>query len=239
MLQAYVKSDIGLVRKTNEDSYVFLPPEIFAVADGMGGHEAGEIASSLAVATVKEYFSQYKGTLSPDVLIRQAVIRANQVIYQMAQQKPECSGMGTTLTAVYLHGETVFWSHVGDSRLYHLSNSDFKQITQDHSLVWELLQRGTISAEEAHVHPHRNILTRAVGTTEDIQVDSGSFSWQSGDQLLICSDGLTTMLTDEKIAAALTANTEDQERVTENLVVSANAAGGMDNITAILLLNIV
>lgn len=237
MLRAYVKSDIGLVRKTNEDSYVFLPPEIFAVADGMGGHEAGEIASSLAVTTLKEFFRHHKETLSPDVLIRQAIVRANQVIYQMAQQKPECAGMGTTLTAVYLQEDTVFWGHVGDSRLYHQSNSDFQQITQDHSLVWELLQRGTISAEEAHVHPHRNILTRAVGTTEEIQVDSGSFSWQNGDRLLICSDGLTTMLTDKEIAAALAENKENQDRVTENLVDSANAAGGMDNITAILLLN--
>lgn len=230
---AFAKSDIGHVRKTNEDSYVFSPPELFVVADGMGGHEAGEIASSLAVATIEEHVKKYAGTAQTAELLIHAILKANQSIFQMAQQRPECAGMGTTVTAVYIEGETIYWGHVGDSRLYLLRDGDLLQLTQDHSLVGELLQSGSITPEEAHVHPHRNILTRAVGTAEQIQVDCGSFTWSPEEQILLCTDGLTGLVSDSDIRNTLIECPEVVSRV-EHLIAKALAEGGYDNVTAIL-----
>lgn len=230
---AFAKSDIGHVRKTNEDSYVFAPPELFVVADGMGGHEAGEIASGLAVATIEEHVRKYAGNVETAELLLHAISQANQSIFQMAQQKPECSGMGTTVTAVYIEGETVYWGHVGDSRLYLLRERNLLQLTQDHSLVGELLQSGSITPEEAQVHPHRNILTRAVGATELLQVDCGSFTWSPQDQILLCTDGLTGMVSDNDIKNILIECSAVAAKV-EQLVAMALAEGGYDNVTAIL-----
>lgn len=230
---AFAKSDIGHVRKTNEDSYVFSPPELFVVADGMGGHEAGEIASSLAVATIEEHVKKYAGTAQTAELLVHAISQANQSIFQMALQKPECAGMGTTVTAVYIEGETIYWGHVGDSRLYLLRDGDLLQLTQDHSLVGELLQSGSITPEEAQVHPHRNILTRAVGTAELIQVDCGSFTWGPDEQILLCTDGLTGLVSDNDIKNTLIECPEVVSRV-EHLIDKALAEGGYDNVTAIL-----
>lgn len=231
---AFAKSDIGLIRKVNEDSYVFAPPDLFVVADGMGGHEAGEIASSLAAATIEEHVRLYKKSAAAQELLNHAILQANQSIFQMAQDRPECTGMGTTVTAVYVEGETVYWGHVGDSRLYLLRDSEFMQLTKDHSLVGELLQSGTITPEEAHVHPHRNILTRAVGTAESIQVDYGSFTWLPHDQILLCSDGLTGLVSDSDIKNTLI-DSENIADIVEILIDRALAAGGSDNVTAILI----
>jgi protein phosphatase len=175
---AYAQSDIGMVRKTNEDSFVFLPPHLFVVADGMGGHVAGEIASSLGANTIREHVEKITSLSEWEQILTEAIIQANAEIYQMSQSKIECQGMGTTVTAVYLEHEKVYWSHVGDSRLYLLRENRLHQITSDHSLVWELMKNGSITSEEAQVHPHRNILTRAVGTSETVCVDSGKLLWQ-------------------------------------------------------------
>jgi protein phosphatase len=232
---AYAKSDIGLIRKTNEDSYIFLPPNLFVVADGMGGHEAGEVASSLAVNTISEYMLKSGGAGDdPGVILSEAVVAANQIIYQFAQAKTECSGMGTTVTAVYIHENTIYWGHVGDSRLYLFRDKVLEQLTKDHSLVGELLQSGSITPEQAHTHPHRNILTRAVGTGETVQVDCGNFTWGPGDQLLLCTDGLTSMMSDQEIRELL-ASGDEITTVVDTMIGNANAAGGLDNITTILL----
>lgn len=230
---AFAKSDIGLVRKTNEDSYVCVPPDLFIVADGMGGHEAGEVASSLAVAAIQEHIHKFAGQMDAASLLEQAISQANQIIYQTAQRQTEYSGMGTTVTAMYIQGETVYWGHAGDSRLYLVRHANLQQLTNDHSLVGELLQNGSITPEEAHVHPRRNILTRAVGTADTIQVDCGSFDWVPQDQILLCTDGLTSMVNDREIEQILQENRELKDTV-ELLVEKALLAGGLDNITIIL-----
>ncbi|WP_425061033.1 Protein phosphatase PrpC [Sporomusa carbonis] len=230
---AFAQSDIGMVRKTNEDSYIFLPPHLFVVADGMGGHVAGEIASNLGANTILEYIKHYSQQSNWEQVLKEAIIHANKIIYQMAQCKSECLGMGTTITAIYIDGPEVHWGHVGDSRLYLIRDNKLHQVTSDHSLVWELVQSGSITFAEAQGHPHRNILTRAVGTSETICVDSGSLAWQVGDSLLLCTDGLTNMLTEEDILT-ICLKPESPQTIVTQLINQANAAGGYDNITAII-----
>ena len=235
-MRAFAQSDIGMVRKTNEDSYVFLPPHLFVVADGMGGHVAGEIASNLGANTIREYIEKIPIPAEWDQSLEEAIVQANTSIYQMSQDKSECQGMGTTVTAVYIDNAQIYWSHVGDSRLYLIRENKLHQITNDHSLVWELMQNGSITSEEAQVHPHRNILTRAVGTSETLCVDSGKFLWQPGDNLLLCTDGLTNMLSEETILNICIQSISPQT-ICNTLVDQARQAGGYDNITAIFLQN--
>lgn len=231
---AHVISDIGLVRETNEDSYVCDPPHLFVVADGMGGHVAGEIASKLAVTTVNSYIQEHVGKDNLEVVLKQAIVQANTSIYQMALSKEDFNGMGTTVTALYVDGETMYWGHVGDSRIYLLRDGKLQQITDDHSLVWELVQSGNITKDEAHVHPKRNMLTRAVGTSCLITVDTGVIQWQSGDMVLMCTDGLTNMVSEEVICTLLQSKS-NVFSILNQLVVQSKDAGGFDNITAILL----
>lgn len=232
---AYVKSDIGMVRKANEDSFAFEPPHLFVVADGMGGHVAGEVASSIAAATVKEYVLRNLGDVHPRQLLEQAILQANQEIFEKAQTHAEYAGMGTTVTAAILDESNIFWGHVGDSRLYYANNDVLEQLTSDHSLVWELIKAGTISKEEALVHPQRNILTRAVGTSEHLRVETGAYQYHSGDKVLLCTDGLTNMVGEDELALALVNNTQDGQLILDGLIEKANNAGGNDNITAILI----
>lgn len=234
MLLAYVKSDIGMVRKTNEDNYIFLPPHLFVVADGMGGHAAGEIASKIAVDTVRDYIMQQDTYVDPEAVLKQAISSANYAILKAAQQKSECSGMGTTFSAAYIKDNIVFWGHVGDSRIYHINSDEIKQITSDHSLVWDLVRNGNITETEALTHPHRNILTRAVGTNEHVEIDTGSLQLMPGDNLLFCTDGLTNMVSIQDIFSIVQNNAINGQEILDILIQQANAAGGIDNITAIL-----
>jgi serine/threonine protein phosphatase PrpC len=236
-LLANVISDIGLVRETNEDSYVCAPPHLFIVADGMGGHVAGEIASKLAVSTVNNYINENGGNISHELLIHQAITQANTSVYQMALSKEDFNGMGTTITAAYVEGEIIYWGHVGDSRIYLLRNGELCQITNDHSLVWELVQSGNITKEEAHVHPKRNMLTRAVGTSCLITIDTGTIAWKPGDIVLMCTDGLTNLISEQDICTIMKNKELDSESILKQLVAQAKATGGFDNITAILLKN--
>lgn len=229
---AYALSDIGKVRETNEDSFVCRPP-LFVVADGMGGHVAGEVASRVAVETVLHDVAAGSG-LEPQVLLTQAIARANQLIFRMAQDNSDRAGMGTTLTAALAVGERLYWGHVGDSRLYLLRGAAFAQVTEDHSLVGELVRKGSITASEALLHPHRNILTRAVGTADQVKVDTGSLDLFAGDKVLLCTDGLTNMVSDDDIASVLRRE-GDGAAALAALVAKANDAGGLDNTTAILL----
>ena len=230
-------SDIGLVRGTNEDSYICEPPHLFVVADGMGGHAAGEIASRLAASTVSRYIGENAGANNYEELLKQAIIQANTSIYQLSQSKEDFNGMGTTVTAVYVDGDTIYWGHVGDSRIYLLRNKEFSQLTNDHSLVWELVQSGNITKEEAQIHPKRNMLTRAVGTSCLIKIDTGVIVWESGDIILMCTDGLTNMVSEQDIYKFINNHQGDFESILDQLVVHAKNAGGFDNITAILLKN--
>lgn len=234
-LLAYAKSDIGMIRKTNEDNYIFLPPHLFVVADGMGGHAAGEIASKIAVDTVRDYIVQQQDTnFDPEAVLKQAITNANYSILQVAQQNNECSGMGTTFSAAYIKNDIVYWGHVGDSRIYHINDAEIKQITRDHSLVWDLVRNGNITEAEALTHPHRNILTRAVGTNEHVDIDTGSLQLMPGDKLLFCTDGLTNMVSIEDIFSIVQNTTIIEQEILDVLIRQANDAGGIDNITAIL-----
>ncbi len=231
---AYAKTDIGLIRETNEDNYAFAPPHLYVVADGMGGHVAGEIASKHAVNEVKEYINNHIDQASPDILLEQAINQANQVVYQLAQSKNEYQGMGTTVTAVYIDEEVIYWAHVGDSRIYLLHDETIEQLTNDHSLVSELVQSGSITMEEAHTHPQRNILTRAVGIYPQIKIDRGKFNWKPNDSILLCTDGLTNMINEQAIYLTIKNGENDGSEIVEKLIEQAKNAGGFDNITAIL-----
>lgn len=233
---AHVISDIGLVRETNEDSYICDPPHLFIVADGMGGHVAGEIASKLAISTVNAYIQEHVGKDNLEILLKDAIIQANTSIYQMALSKEEFSGMGTTVTASYIDGDIIYWGHVGDSRMYLLRNGKLNQLTNDHSLVWELVQSGNITRDEAYVHPKRNLLTRAVGTSCLITVDTGFVQWKPGDIVLMCTDGLTNMVSEQNICTLMQRTDCEISSIVEQLVNQAKDAGGFDNITVILLI---
>ncbi|CUH94219.1 hypothetical protein P22_0285 [Propionispora sp. 2/2-37] len=234
---AHVKSDIGKVREINEDSYAFHPPNFFGVADGMGGHAAGEVASSLAIKAFTEFIEKQAGSMPIEQLMEEAICQANTLIYEMSLRQTEYLGMGTTVTAAYIEGNHVYWSHVGDSRLYLIQDNSICQLTNDHSLVWELFLNGSITQEEIQSHPQRNMLTRAVGTSQTIAVECGSMEWGPGDILLLCTDGLTSMLNDQEIYQSIRTNLSrlTGEQVLEELVNQANRSGGLDNITAILL----
>ena len=224
-----VASDTGRRRRRNEDNYVVAPP-LFAVADGMGGAQAGEIASQLAASALEAGDSDgLEGTKRIDALIQEA----NRRIFDRASTDPTASGMGTTMTVALVEGMTVAIGHVGDSRAYLVRGEQMEQLTEDHSLVNELMKSGRLSEEEAQVHPQRSVITRAVGTDPDVDVDGFTLEAEEGDVILICSDGLSDMVSDEEILELLHANRDDLEKAVKALVAAANRGGGEDNITAV------
>jgi serine/threonine protein phosphatase PrpC len=224
-----VASDTGRRRRRNEDNYVVAPP-LFAVADGMGGAQAGEVASRLAASALEgEGSDGLHGLERIDALIQEA----NRRIYDRASTDPAASGMGTTMTVALIEGMTVALGHVGDSRAYLVRGEQMEQLTDDHSLVNELLKSGRLSEEEAHVHPQRSVITRAVGTDPDVDVDGFSIEAEEGDVFLLCSDGLTDMVEDEEILELVHEHRDDLEKAVKALVSAANRGGGEDNITAV------
>jgi serine/threonine protein phosphatase PrpC len=222
-----VATDIGRVREGNEDSYLAEEP-LFAVADGMGGHKGGDVASQLALETLEAEFREGTGGLAR--LIRDA----NVAVFDRSRSDSAVTGMGTTLTAVVVEGTSALFAHVGDSRAYLLRAGDLRQLTEDHTLVARMVKSGEISQAEAAVHPHRSVLTRAVGTDAEVDVDEFDVALTDGDRLLLCSDGLTGMVTEEQILAILSA-TPDPQDAADRLVRAANRAGGVDNITVVIL----
>jgi len=227
---AYARaSDTGRKRRHNEDSYVVAPP-LFAVADGMGGAQAGEVASKLAAAALED---TDPGTISGPEKITQLIQEANRRVYERANADPSTSGMGTTMTVALVEGDAVTIGHVGDSRAYLVRNHELEQLTEDHSLVNELLKSGKLSRAEAEVHPQRSVITRAVGTDPDVDVDAFVITADIGDVFLLCSDGLTDMVADDDILQIVEKSPEDLDRVTKSLVAAANRGGGEDNITVV------
>ena len=232
---AVAKSDIGLIRQTNEDSYECINPNLYIVADGMGGHLAGEVASKMAVNVIKNFiYTHINSELDLESLLKNAILEANKMILKKAQQNKEYLGMGTTVSIVYCTDNQFFWGHVGDSRIYLLRNDELIQITKDHSLVWDLLASGSITKSEANVHPQRNVLTRAVGVDKNLLVDTGVCDLFKNDRLLLCTDGLTNMLNEDSIKKTISSKNIDLTESIDFLVSSAIAAGGSDNITVIL-----
>jgi PPM family protein phosphatase len=224
-----VASDTGRRRRRNEDNYVVAPP-LFAVADGMGGAQAGEVASRLAASALEgEDSDGRQGIERIDALIQEA----NRRIYDRASTDPAASGMGTTMTVALVEEMTVAIGHVGDSRAYLVRGEQMEQLTDDHSLVNELLKSGRLSEEEAHVHPQRSVITRAVGTDPDVDVDGFTIEAEEGDVFLLCSDGLTDMVSDEQILELVHTHRDELDKAVRALVSAANRGGGEDNITAV------
>jgi PPM family protein phosphatase len=219
-------TDIGHVRDGNEDSYLVQDP-LFAVADGMGGHRGGEVASSLALETIETLFTRREGTLA------QQVEEANRAVFEKSLLDRSVAGMGTTVTAAMLEGTRIRLAHVGDSRAYLFREGRLRQLTEDHTLVHRMVLEGELTPEEAEVHPHRSILTRALGTEPEVRVDEDAIGVQPGDRLLLCTDGLTGMVPDRAIVQILADETDPKDAV-DRLIDDANRAGGIDNITAVV-----
>ena len=222
-------SDTGRKRRRNEDSSVVAPP-LFAVADGMGGAQAGEVASKLAAAALEE---TDPATLSGSERLVSLIQEANRRVYERSSSDPATSGMGTTMTVALVEAGGVTIGHVGDSRAYLVRDGKLEQLTEDHSLVNELLKSGKLSPQEAELHPQRSVITRAVGTDPDVDVDAFVVEANAGDIFLLCSDGLTDMVGDDDILDTVEKHREDLDRVTKALVSAANRGGGEDNITVV------
>jgi PPM family protein phosphatase len=222
-------TDTGLQRRANEDSLLVRSP-LFVVADGMGGAQAGEVASSVAVETFRD--GLHDGT-DPESSLLIQVEQANSRINELSHANIEHAGMGTTITVVYVGEQDLSIAHVGDSRAYCLRDGGLLRLTDDHSLVDELIRQGKLTPEEAEEHPQRSVITRALGPEADVEVDVRSFRGRAGDVYLLCSDGLTTMLGESELLDVLAAH-ERLHDAGEALIAAANEAGGRDNITVVL-----
>ncbi|MFI4992912.1 MAG: Stp1/IreP family PP2C-type Ser/Thr phosphatase [Solirubrobacterales bacterium] len=229
--EQYTGTDTGRQRRANEDSMLARPP-LFVVADGMGGAQAGEVASRLAVESFQDGLPD---TADAEGSLAAYARAANVSIHELSQANAEHAGMGTTLTALYVGAEEVAIAHVGDSRAYCLRGGALLRLTDDHSLVDELIRQGKLTAEEAVEHPQRSVITRALGPEPEVEIDTRSYRARDGDVYLLCSDGLTTMVPDdERLAGILLAHPRLRD-AGEALIAAANEAGGRDNITVVLL----
>jgi PPM family protein phosphatase len=228
LAQTAATTHAGRRRRKNEDAYVVEPP-LFAVADGMGGAQAGELAANLAAAALRDDAGEGSGEERVAGLIQEA----NRRIYERSSVDEAVSGMGTTMTVALVEDGLVTIGHVGDSRAYLIRDRELDQVTEDHSLVAELVRSGKLAPEEADTHPQRSVITRALGTDPDVDVDTFSIRTHPGDVFLLCSDGLTGMVEDERILEEVERHRNDLNRAAKELVSAANKGGGEDNITIV------
>ncbi|MGZ8634404.1 MAG: Stp1/IreP family PP2C-type Ser/Thr phosphatase, partial [Solirubrobacteraceae bacterium] len=226
----FERTDTGRQRRGNEDAFYARAP-LFAVADGMGGAQAGEVASHLAVEVLEQGLPDGAGSV--EERLRARVSEANERIMESAQADDARAGMGTTLTVAYVGEDDLTVAHVGDSRLYRLRDGTFERLTDDHSLVEELVRQGKLTPEEADEHPQRSIITRALGAEEGVEADSATWAGRHDDVYLICSDGLTSMIHEARVAEVLTA-APSLAAAGRSRIDAANDAGGRDNITVVL-----
>ena len=237
-MQIFAKTDIGKERKINEDFFYISDMkdeiQLAILADGMGGYNAGEVASKTATQAVKEYIQKHFSKDDIEETIRQAIEYANRVVYDKAKKQKELDGMGTTLDVCLIYNNKVYIGHIGDSRIYRIRKNIIRRITTDHSYVEKLVKDGTITREEAFYHPKKNMLMKALGCNESIEPDILVKEFLENDIMLMCSDGLTNMLTEEAIYDIVQ---EQPETACENLVKRANENGGYDNISVILIKN--
>lgn len=238
MLKTFSITDIGKKRKLNQD-YVFtseIPvghlPNLFLVADGMGGHNAGDYASRYTIETIVEDIGSSSND-SPVIVLEKAIQSANRLIRQKSFEDEDLSGMGTTVVAATIDEDRLCVANVGDSRLYVINNREIKQITRDHSLVEEMVRMGGLQREQARSHPDKNIITRAIGAQDEVEIDFFQMTLSKDDIILMCSDGLTNMIDDEEIRMILQGQRDIVEKA-ETLVNAANNNGGKDNIAVIL-----
>lgn len=234
------QSHIGQVRAINQDAYLILDNiyddiEIFAVADGLGGHNAGEVASNTLLDKIRKYFSN-NPIIEHDEICQRKIIKEiqdiNQQIYHQGINNPELTGMGTTLTMSIFMKDTLYLFHVGDSRAYIINNKEILQLTKDHSLVEQLVSQGEISRDEAQSHPNKNILTRAIGTELNTEIDYYTYIVKEQDKILLCTDGLTNLLDKDIIKDIV--NKNNCQRAVDIMIDKANELGGNDNITLIV-----
>lgn len=225
----------GRVRPSNED-YVSVCPDLgfFAVADGMGGHQAGEVASQLALRTLEHFLRAcLSGYTDIGVVLAEGVREANRLVYQVSASHPGCRGMGTTLSCVVIRDRRLYLAHVGDSRIYLLQKGSIAQLTEDHSAVQELVRNGSLTEEQARHHPYRHVLTRALGVEPLIEVDTARLTLQPQDMVLLCTDGLSGLL-DERELGRIVYSSAGLDEAVSALVEQALARGGTDNISVVL-----
>jgi serine/threonine protein phosphatase PrpC len=250
-------TDIGRTRDNNEDNFYISESEpLCVVADGMGGHSSGEVASALAIRTMREYYQRTGGDpnvgaeqraklptwpfkrRAPEHIeqrrLVQAVMMANDVVYSYAQKRQQMKGMGTTIVSAYFIENGMYLVHIGDSRAYRVRGDSIERITRDHSLADEYLEMGILRAEELEAFPYKNVVTRAVGLAEVVEPEDSFCTVQPGDIFVLCSDGLTDPLSDEQIRSIVVASASNIEQACRNLIDAANAAGGPDNVTVVL-----
>ena len=229
------QSDQGMVRTSNEDSFIADPQgHTFLVADGMGGHAAGEIASQIAASTVKELLSGRSPDSNMEELLQAAVQEANKRVFETQKLMPEYRGMGSTLTVLAILDGCYFLAQVGDSRAYLFRNKSLSQLSRDHSLVWPLFEKGLLSKDDISRHPQKNLITRSIGTHPDVDADLQSGPLLEGDVFLLCSDGLTDVLSDHDILQILSSTGTNPQEASEKLIQAANFGGGPDNVTVIV-----
>jgi len=242
-MKVFAKSDIGKAREMNQDAYYASQPSdtvgLYIVADGMGGYNGGEIASELAVTAAKNFiennFAETEHTKEKlQELVKNAIEYANMLVYEKSKEIQELEGMGTTIEVALVHNNRVYIGHIGDSRIYRIRKNFIRKLTTDHSYVEKLVKDGKISKEEAVHHPKKNMLTKALGCTSFVEPDVTVKGFLKDDILVLTSDGLTNMVTDEKIYNIVTDNIEV---ATDKLIEKANENGGLDNITVIIVLN--
>jgi PPM family protein phosphatase len=225
----------GKVRLSNEDSCVANPEAgLFLVADGMGGHAAGEIASQLAARTLEEWVSAHADDEPPADMLTAGASEANARVFEAQRRDRSLAGMGSTLTALFFRDGKYYIAHVGDSRAYRLRDDKLEQLTRDHSLVWHLYESKVLEKAELSRHPQKNLITRSIGSHPQVEIDLEQGEGLPGDMYLLCSDGLTDGVSEEEIAQALSANRKSPQKAADLLVDQANKAGGPDNITVIV-----
>ena len=236
-MKTFSKTDVGMVRDVNQD-YVFATetsignlPNLLVIADGMGGHRAGEYASRLAVEVLKQELAASTAD-GPEAMMKNAITRANERVLEAARQDANLRGMGTTLVVATVIDRTMYFANVGDSRLY-LVNDDIKQLSKDHSLVQEMVRLGGINEEEAKYHPDKNIITRAIGAKDELEIDFYEYRLKRGDIILMCTDGLSNMVENEEILHIVKCSRDVVEAV-EQLIERAKENGGSDNIGVIV-----
>ena len=238
-MKTFSMTHVGQRRETNQD-YMYTSetsvgrlPDLFLVADGMGGHAAGDYASRFTVEKIVEYVTESEES-EPVTVLGEAVRYANEHLLAEANADASKAGMGTTIVAAVVVGDKLYTANVGDSRLYVINQERITQITRDHSLVEEMVQSGKLQKEEMRTHPNKNIITRALGTNPEVKADCFEIEVEEGDVLLLCSDGLSNMMEDKTMEAIIKMNPEDMEQAARRLVDEANKAGGKDNISVVL-----
>ncbi len=238
----FARTDIGRTREINQDYYYISSPEdeveLYILADGMGGYKGGEIASKLATESAKEYIQKEFSKINKNKdeilkLVQNAMEYANNVVFEKSKESEELEGMGTTLEVCLIYNNKVYIGHIGDSRIYRIRNNVIRKLTKDHSYVQQLVEDGKITREEANTHPKKNMLTKALGCTPYVEPDIRARNMEKNDILLICSDGLTNMVSEEEMAKLVI---QEPQTAANKLVEEANVLGGYDNITVVIIM---